>query len=309
MVEVLGKIILKKQLAGEWKGLKIHDDLDACTPSQFSNDTMVFGEASIEEAKCIIRMLDTYLECSSQVMNKEKSQLFFFNPSKQNQLRIAKLMGIKITKLPMKYLGIKIDKGRRQTNIWKDVNIACEAKSASWKNQWLSQAGKITMVQSVLSAISIYNMSCFRMPSSIRRNLDSLLRKFIWEGAKDVKRIPLISWDTMCLEKEEGGARLRKMDLQNMALGAKLTWKMYREPRKLWFKIFKKKSIITDHLSWHIGNEQSAKFWHDSWEGQPALSDLILDKAWIQSVEEQIGSFVSDYFDCNPSNGVTCCWK
>ncbi|XP_059070450.1 uncharacterized protein LOC131860099 [Cryptomeria japonica] len=208
---------------GDWKDIRIHNQLDVITHSQFADDTVVFGEASMSKAKCIMDTLNLFSESSGQVMNRDKSQIYFFNTNRLSQLRISEFLGIKIAELLMKYLGIRIDKGFRQTHIWDDVHHSCEAKSLLRKNHWLSQAGRLTMVQSVLSVIHVYSMSCYKLPHSIGKKLDNLLRKFIWDGAKDANKIPLINWETMCLQKESGGAGLRKMELQNIALGAKLT--------------------------------------------------------------------------------------
>lgn len=65
---------------------------------------------------------------------------------------------------------------------------SCISKLESWKNRWPSQVGRLTMIKSVLSAIPIYSMSCFKMPTG--KKLDNILKKFIWEGAKDNKKNP-----------------------------------------------------------------------------------------------------------------------
>ncbi|XP_059064740.1 uncharacterized protein LOC131856820 [Cryptomeria japonica] len=279
MNEVLGKLIQKRHVRGVWKGIRVHEQLDAITHSQLADDTMVFGEATLTEAKTIMETLHLYSESSGQIMNKEKSQLFIFNTNKQTQSRISRLMGIKVAELPL-------------------------------------------------------NMSCFKLPAAAGKKLDNLLRKFVWDNAKDTNRIPLISWDTMCLQKESGG-----VGLQNIALDAKLTWKMYREPQKLWCSIFRRKFldsnepsriltiansikdsatwnflwdyryIITDHISWQIGNGQSTKFRYDSWNGEMAICDLIKDPTWIQMVESQLGSFVNNYFEEDLPNTSHRRWK
>ncbi|XP_059076648.1 secreted RxLR effector protein 78-like [Cryptomeria japonica] len=58
MAKVLGRLIQKKHLQGEWKGIRIHDQLNVITHSQFADDTVVFGEASFAESKCILETLD-----------------------------------------------------------------------------------------------------------------------------------------------------------------------------------------------------------------------------------------------------------
>ncbi|XP_059068502.1 uncharacterized protein LOC131859007 [Cryptomeria japonica] len=77
--------------------------------------------------------------------------------------------------------------------------------------------------QEMNKAVPIYSMQCFHMSNVVGVKLDGLLKKFVWEGAKDQRRIPLINWDTLCMLKEDGGVGLRKMNIQNMALGAKLS--------------------------------------------------------------------------------------
>lgn len=143
----------------------------------------------------------------------------------------------------------------------------------------------------------------------------------------------------MCLRKIDGGVGLRKMALQNSALGAKLSWKMYIEPQKLWCRLFcckyldsndpkcilivantvrgsatwnflwESKNIITEHVSWQIGNGKSALFWQDSWDGHLALMDSFDDHIWINMVESCIGSYVHDYFEDWADIGGLRIWK
>ncbi|XP_057866898.2 uncharacterized protein LOC131074323 [Cryptomeria japonica] len=150
--------------------------------------------------------------------------------------------------------------------------------------------------------------------------------------------MPLINWDTLCLVKEEGDAGLRKMGLQNSALGAKLTWKMCKEPQKPWCRLFQKKyldsddpnkiisvansargsatwnflwenrNIITDHMSWQIGNGKAVLFWHDSWEGFPTLATSF-DETWVCQVENEVGKYVCDYMLENGERSAIRKWK
>lgn len=147
---------------------------------------------------------------------------------------------------PIKYLGVPLFAGRVDTKIWEEVINKCQTKSTSWKNKWLTQAGRLQMIRSVLSIVPTYFMSCYRLSSRAATALDGMLKKFIREGHKEEKKIPLIHWDTTCLLKEDGGARLRKMSLQNLALGAKLAWKMYKYPHKGWCRLMANKYLDTN---------------------------------------------------------------
>ncbi|XP_057818351.2 uncharacterized protein LOC131031288 [Cryptomeria japonica] len=223
--------------------------------------------------------------------------------------------------------------------MWEEVVNKCKAKSASWKNKWLSQVGQIQMIKSVLFAVPVYYMSCYKLSCKASLKLDGMLKKFIWEGLKEEKKIPLINWETACMLKEEGGAGIRKMNFQNLALGAKLAWKMYNFPHKGWCKlmatryldsneleriftlanliggspiwkfIWESRKILTDHLTWRNGNGRKAKFWRDSWIGEEALADVIEDQDWINQIEAVMGVYVADYVDVNFSPNSPISWK
>ncbi|GLJ34282.1 hypothetical protein SUGI_0688990 [Cryptomeria japonica] len=85
--------------------------------------------------------------------------------------------------------------GCTQTHIWEDVLNSCKIKSEQWKNKWLMQAGQLLMINSVLLAFPIYSMQCFQVPNSGGGKLDGILKTFVWDRAKEHKRIPLINWD------------------------------------------------------------------------------------------------------------------
>lgn len=135
MVEVLGKLIQKRHTDNIWKGIKLHNQLNAIIHSQYADDTVIFGETSLVEPKNIMSTLKIYSKQSEQLMNNHKSQLFFFNTNKQTQLIIANLFGITVSELPIKYLGVQIDKDDRKPQILDDVIQSCMAKSELWKNR------------------------------------------------------------------------------------------------------------------------------------------------------------------------------
>ncbi|XP_057842846.2 uncharacterized protein LOC131052243 [Cryptomeria japonica] len=295
MAEILGRNIKKLVKTRLWKGAHIHKSIDSISHSQFADDTILFGEATEKEAKVIKMLLNDYEKGSGQSMNKEKSMIYFFNTNERMQCKIGEIMGYLQGKFPLKYLGVQLDPGRHQNKMWEEVINKCQVKASSWKNKWLTQAGRIQMIKYVLSAIPIYQMSCFRLSFKVAKELDSLFKKFLWDGAQEKKKNPLINWDTTFLLKMEGGAGLRKMDLHNLALGAKLAWKMYAQPHKSWCKIMAAKSIITEHLTWKIGNGGKAKFWRDSWNGDIPLVEEIDDTVWVNEVDAVVGSYVADY--------------
>ena len=69
----------------------------------------------------------------------------------------------------------------------------------------------------------IYQASILLAPKGIVKDIDRLLRKFLWEGGRNEgRKMHLISWDKVKAPKMEGGLQIRDVATQNVALGGKI---------------------------------------------------------------------------------------
>lgn len=100
------------------------------------------------------------MDASGQKVNKEKSEIFFMNTSPEMENKICGIMGYRKGTFPCKYLGISLEKNLIYTKFWQDTIEKVEKWVGRWKNKWLSKAGKITKIRSVLSAIPIFPLAC-----------------------------------------------------------------------------------------------------------------------------------------------------
>eukprot|EP00253_Pinus_taeda_P006085 PITA_06085 len=75
--------------------------------------------------------------------------------------------------------------------------------------------------------------------------MDQHIRNFFWKGGKQNERkIPLVNWETVSKPQMEGGLNFKNLSLQNIAMGAKLLWKIIAPKPSgaqlvLWRKYFK----------------------------------------------------------------------
>ena len=92
----------------------------------------------------------------------------------------------------------------------------------------------MTLLKSVLSSIPVYQNTILLAPKSFISKVDSLLRRFLWEGGKNnERRLHLVSWDKIEKPILEGGLQVRNIAVQNLALGSKLLW-----------------NLVSGHTSW-----------------------------------------------------------
>nr|KYP40220.1 Putative ribonuclease H protein At1g65750 family [Cajanus cajan] len=82
--------------------------------------------------------------------------------------------------LPFNYLGIPIGVVARRRATWKPVIDKIKNKLAGWKNKTISLAGRICLINSILSAIPLYFLFFFRLPKTVLKEIISIQRKFMW---------------------------------------------------------------------------------------------------------------------------------
>ena len=69
------------------------------------------------------------------------------------------------------------------------------------------------------------------------------IRKFLWQGGKSngSKKFHLVNWDIVCSPKNCGGAGIRDPTMINLAIGAKILWRIVSWGRAWWKEILTKK--------------------------------------------------------------------
>lgn len=130
MAKTLGRSINKARYEKTIKGIRITSDLDPTTHQQFVDDTMLYGQSTIEEEDAYKTILIQYTSASSQEINLEKLEIVFFNTNQNLEQQICQILYFKRGSLPCKYLGIPLDKGTHSTKLW-------DQKSKKIKQKWI----------------------------------------------------------------------------------------------------------------------------------------------------------------------------
>ena len=114
------------------------------------------------------------LSRAKHLMQWEKTSEFYIRISKEGGLG--------------KYLRLPEHFGRHKKDLFTSIVEKIRQRSASWSTRFLSKAGKLTMLDSVLSAIPTYTMSCFQLPMSLCKRIQSVLTRFWWDGPNEKKK-------------------------------------------------------------------------------------------------------------------------
>ena len=104
----------------------------------------------------------------------------------------------------------------------------------TWKANYLSIGGMITLIKLTLSNQPVYYFSLFKCPVSVIKRLKRLQREFLWHGNSNQKKFHLVDWDSICKPKESGGLGIRSLKKMNQTLFGKWLWRIGDGMDGLW---------------------------------------------------------------------------
>ncbi|KAM1587593.1 hypothetical protein ACFX10_026729 [Malus domestica] len=292
-------VILRKGLElGALHGFKFTTTGTPLTHLFFADDSVVFGNATVDDARAVAEALKVYACGSGQEVNLTKSSVFF-SPKTPNRTKreIEGTLGIQCKQGFGKYLGLQADFGHSKKAVFAEVRDKVEARLAGWTEQYLSQAGKEVLIKSVAMALPNYAMSCFKLPIGVCRDIEKAIRKYWWKGNEQRNGIHWVSWERISKRKMYGGLGFKDIQCFNLAMLAKIGWRLTCNPTSLlatvlkdkyhpgcsfkeagrgkltswgWKGIYEARKVLLKGIRWRVGNGKCINIRDDPWFPKPS---------------------------------------
>ena len=246
MAETLTRKLLAEKESGYIPSIKIARGIDPINHALFVDDSLLLGGASMSIAWAFNDILNNFCLSSGALINKNKSVVYGRNVDQLALLRISDLFGfsgfVKWEKI--KYLGLPLTLGSSPPSLWIEVLAKFKAKITSWGGQWLSKAGKLILIKSVLSALPVFQSTLLLAPKFIFVEISKLMRDFLWNGGKGGQnKMHLVRWEVLKCPSSECGLQIRDLGLANLAMTGKLIWKLFEDPKHLVSRVFRIKYL------------------------------------------------------------------
>lgn len=141
----------------------------------FTDDLILFGEASNTQAKIMSQTMERFCQASGQKANTQKSKLYISkNTSASLVLDMTNKFDIPIAEDLGNYLGMLIIHGRVSRNLYEFLATKACKKQSGWKRHTLSRAARMILIQSVTSVVPSYATQTTRLPACILQDLEKL---------------------------------------------------------------------------------------------------------------------------------------
>ena len=121
---------------------------------------------------------------------------------------------------------------------WKELLDKINKKLSLWTYRTLNFPSRLILVKSILRVMPMYPFSVLASPKSIIKQIRNLQRQLLWGGTKDIRKWPLVDWQTICTPKSLGGLGLRDPLDNNKIMSAKIWWRWVDYHEELWAKLW-----------------------------------------------------------------------
>jgi len=299
VAEGLSRAIIKAKGEGLFQGIQVAPNLNI-SHLLFVDDVLIFCSGSRGDTRVLKEILDLFSKATGMEINAGKSTLSTHLLRPEEVASLTNSFPFITTGLDagLKYLGFSLKANQYLKRDWVWLIGKVEKRLKVWSHKWLSRAGRLVLVKSVLEAIPVFWLSLAWIPKGTLESIRRICFRFLWSGKKDVQVTPWVNWKRIAIPKGLGGWGLKNIFLFSKALAAKGGWRLLktdslwsrvikqkylaeegiedwiRNPRKshvggsmIWKAVVKSFQLIESKLAWNVGNGQKLLVGRDPWMG------------------------------------------
>lgn len=189
---------------------------------QFVGDILIFYGANRKRVTKLKFILYSFKLLSGLKTNIDKSSVLGLGISQSERNQIASILGSKTAEFPLSYLGMPLHYKRLKMNDWTPLLKKISKKLIGRKGKLLSIAGRIMLVNAIITPTIIYWMSCFILRSTIIRKINRLCWACLWRnGERNLVGRCLLNWTTVCHLREFRGMGIINLRILNQTIFCK----------------------------------------------------------------------------------------
>ncbi|KAG7560295.1 Reverse transcriptase domain [Arabidopsis thaliana x Arabidopsis arenosa] len=279
------------------------------THLSFADDLMILSDGKIRSIEGIVDVFDKFAKRSGLRISMEKSTVYMAGISPIIRQSIEDKFPFAVGQLPVRYLGLPLVTKRFTAADYTPLIEHLRKRITSWTARYLSFAGRLNLINSVLWSICNFWLAAFRLPRACIQEIDKLCSAFLWSGKEMSSKKAKIAWEQVCKPKTEGGLGLRNLKEANDVCCLKLIWRIVSNRSSLWVKwidtyllrktsfwmvkqntnagswiwkkILKYRDLAMSFSKVEVRNGETTSFWYDNWSTLGRLFETVGERGII----------------------------
>lgn len=152
------------------------------THLSFADDIMVFTDGRVRSIERIVDVFDYFAKISGLRISMEKSTIYYAGISEEEREELINQFQFASGKLPVRYLGLPLRTRQMRAADYQVFIEKIKIRISLWTKRFLSMAGRLQLIRSVLMSIVNFWMTGFKLPSQCIKEINSLCSAFLWSG-------------------------------------------------------------------------------------------------------------------------------
>jgi hypothetical protein len=149
---------------------------------QYADDTLIFLVACPRQLLPLKAILNTFASSTGVRVNYQKSNIYPVNVDQDKMEILANTFGCQIGSYPFTYLGLPLGPNKSNVDDMLPLVQRIERRLVSTSN-FLNQAGRLEMVNSVVSALPTFFMSVIKLRRTIVKMIEKYRKHCFYRGS------------------------------------------------------------------------------------------------------------------------------
>jgi hypothetical protein len=160
---------------------------------QYMDDIILIMQASQRELLCLKAILETFAQSTRMRVNYAKSCMVPLNMTEEKAELMIGVIGYKLQGMSFTYLGLPMGTIKLRVEHFAPLMNRVERQLTSISNM-LTYAGKLQLVNSVLSSLPTYTICSISVPVEAHEYVDRARRHCMWRNSEaNAKDKPMVA--------------------------------------------------------------------------------------------------------------------
>ena len=148
----------------------------------FADDLLIFSDGQRQSIDGILEVFKRFSEASGLHISMEKSTLYLAGLRNDAKQEVLSHFTFAAGDLPIRYLWLPLMTKQMTVHDYTPLIERIRTRISSWTACFLSFAGRLQLIASVIHRLTNFWISAFRLPRKCIQEIDRLCSTFLWSG-------------------------------------------------------------------------------------------------------------------------------